>query len=283
VQIENSSGDYLYNTRDCYQCYDVGLSEELAYCDAVYDAKTCHDVSSFGEKIERVYMSGTVGLGCFGILFTFAGRINCSDLLYCFDCFQSKDCFGCTSLKRKQYCIFNKQYSQEEYEKLSAQIIEHMQKTGEWGEFFPPSMSPFGYNETVANDYFPDGKENVQKRGWHWYDKSEEKDQYLGPTFDLPDVISDVPENICEKILLCEESKKPFKVVPQELEFYKQQNLPIPRLCPDARHLNRFARRNPRHLWQRKCDKCGKTIASSYDTDRPEQVYCEKCYLQAVH
>jgi hypothetical protein len=30
-----------------------------------------------------------------------------------------------------------------------------MQKTGEWGMFFDSSMSPFPYNDTVANDYYP--------------------------------------------------------------------------------------------------------------------------------
>ena len=30
-----------------------------------------------------------------------------------------------------------------------------MMITGEWGEFFPSSLSPFGYNETVAQEYFP--------------------------------------------------------------------------------------------------------------------------------
>jgi hypothetical protein len=30
-----------------------------------------------------------------------------------------------------------------------------MKSTGEWGEFFPLALSPFGYNETVAQDYFP--------------------------------------------------------------------------------------------------------------------------------
>lgn len=30
-----------------------------------------------------------------------------------------------------------------------------MQLTGEWGEFFPHELSPFCYNETVAQDYFP--------------------------------------------------------------------------------------------------------------------------------
>jgi hypothetical protein len=30
-----------------------------------------------------------------------------------------------------------------------------MQKTGEWGEFFPIETSPFNYEETVAMDYYP--------------------------------------------------------------------------------------------------------------------------------
>jgi hypothetical protein len=30
-----------------------------------------------------------------------------------------------------------------------------MIETGEWGEFFHPSLSPFGYNETVAQEYYP--------------------------------------------------------------------------------------------------------------------------------
>ena len=31
----------------------------------------------------------------------------------------------------------------------------------EWGEFFPSSISPFGYNETVAQDYYPMTREEV--------------------------------------------------------------------------------------------------------------------------
>ncbi len=36
-----------------------------------------------------------------------------------------------------------------------------MMKTGEWGEFFASSLSPFGYNETVANEYFPMSREDI--------------------------------------------------------------------------------------------------------------------------
>jgi hypothetical protein len=30
-----------------------------------------------------------------------------------------------------------------------------MQTTGERGEFFPAQMSTFGYNESIANDFYP--------------------------------------------------------------------------------------------------------------------------------
>ncbi|HRI36281.1 MAG TPA: hypothetical protein PK765_04380 [bacterium] len=61
----------------------------------------------------------------------------------------------------KSYCILNKQYTEEEYNTLVPKIIAHMRETGEWGEFFSPNLSPFGYNETVAMEYFPLTKEQA--------------------------------------------------------------------------------------------------------------------------
>jgi hypothetical protein len=42
-----------------------------------------------------------------------------------------------------------------------------MQSTGEWGEYFPIEVSPFGYNETVAQEYFPLTEEEVNSKGWN--------------------------------------------------------------------------------------------------------------------
>jgi hypothetical protein len=90
--------------------------------------------------------------------------MNCSNL------------FGCSGLKSASYCILNKQYTKAEYEILVPKIIEHMMKISspsdegdahraggvmEWGEFFPSSMSPFGYNETVAQEYYPMTRDEV--------------------------------------------------------------------------------------------------------------------------
>ena len=165
---------------------------------------------------------------------------------------------------------------------MVAKIIEHMQKTGEWGEFFPLEFSPFAYNETIAYDYFPLTKEEVEKRGWSWHNDETEK-MYKGPLYDIPDDVKDAKEDILKAILSCSETGKYYKIIPQELEFLKQVGLPVPRISPNQRRKNRMAMRNPLTLHNRKCDKCGADIFSSYDEGRVEPVYCEKCYLEAVY
>ena len=92
-------------------------------------------------------------------------------------------------------------------------------------------------------------------------------------------------------------TKKPFRIIKQELEFYRKHNLPIPRRHPDQRHLDRMALRNPRKLYERKRDKCGKDMITTYAPcevkpsleaplgcapERKEVVYCEECYEREV-
>ena len=62
-------------------------------------------------------------------------------------------------------------------------------------------------------------------------------------------------------------------------------NIPIPRRCFHCRHMNRVKRRNPFKLWYRKCMKegCNNEFETSYAPDRPEIVYCEKCYQGEVY
>jgi len=39
-----------------------------------------------------------------------------------------------------------------------------MQSTGEWGEFFPTEISPFGYDETVAGELYPLSENEIRKK-----------------------------------------------------------------------------------------------------------------------
>ena len=76
-----------------------------------------------------------------------------------------------------------------------------------------------------------------------------------------------------------------FRILPEDLKFYRRMNLPLPRLCPNCRHYQRLKQRNPLKLWHRKCMKegCTNEFETSYAPNRPEIVYCEKCYQQEVY
>ena len=175
----------------------------------------------------------------------------------------------------------NKEYPKEEYEKLRSQLIEHMKKNREWGEFFPISMSPFNYNETVAQEYFTLTKEKALSKKYTW--KNQDKKEYLPQTFNVPQNINNIEENITKELLACNECKKNYRIIKQEFMFYKNMAVPIPEKCPDCRHKTRIKMRNPRKLWNRACQKCNEPIQTTYTSTRPEKVYCEKCYLEAVY
>lgn len=276
---EDSTGDFLQNCRNCLDCYDVTSGQDCRYLTDALDPLDTYDSSFIYYKPELCYETmSTLQLN--NVQFSsFCYYSN--DLQYCDLVFNSSNCFGCVGLNKKKYCILNKQHTKEEYERLITRIIKHMKETGEYGEFFPIELSPFGYNETVAFEYFPLTKEQVEKNGWRWKDESRNY-AYQGAEYEIPDNIKDVPDDISNKILICGETKKPYKIIPHELGFYKRNNIPIPRLSPDTRHLGRMIRRNPRELWNRKCEKCSVDIKTTYSPERPEKVYCEKCYLETI-
>ena len=133
-----------------------------------------------------------------------------------------------------------------------------MRSTGEWGEFFPASISPFGYNETVANEYFPMTREAALAKGFQWsdYEAPAPTVSRTIPASRLPERIEDIPDDILNWAIECEVTGRPFRIIAQELDFYRRHQLPIPRRHPDQRHLDRMSLRNPRKLFERKCDKC---------------------------
>jgi hypothetical protein len=160
-----------------------------------------------------------------------------------------------------------------------------MEQTGEWGEFFPASLSSFAYNETVAQEYYPLSKAEAAKRGWAWLDKKDDvlKVDRTIAAEDLPASIDDIPDDILNWAIVCTATGRPFRIIKQELAFYRTMGLPAPRLHPDERHRRRMQLRNPRKLWQRECANCQKPITTSYSPKRSERVVCEECYLKEVY
>jgi hypothetical protein len=206
-------------------------------------------------------------------------------MIYCNTCIGCKDCFGCAGLRHKQYCVFNVQYTKEDYDKKVSNIIAAMQKNGEWGEFFSLEHAPFCYNESIAQIFYPLTREEVQTRGWQWFTSVSETPnvQKILPAERLPSHITEIPDEVTEWAIACKKTARPFRIEKRELEFYRLHRLPIPELHPEERLWNRWKQRNPRKLWNRACANCKKPISTSYGPDRPEIVYCEECYLKQVY
>ena len=287
LNCENVEWDYVLNSKnskDCFYSSDIEDCKHWFYIKE--NTKTVQDISYFGINMELCYYVATSGLSAQRLIFCEECFNNVSNLLYCSYCVNwTQNCFGCVGLINKQYCILNKQYTKEEYEKLVPQIIEHMQSSWEWWEFFPSSISPFGYNETVAQEYFPLDKNEAKNKWFNWsnYESPTPEVEKIIPAEKLPDDIKQIPDDILNWAIKCEITQKPFRIIKQELGFYRKHNLPIPRKHPDQRHLERVQLRNPRKLFDRKCDKCWINMKTTYSPDREEIVYCEKCYNEDVY
>lgn len=307
LKCENSTGDHLLSCKNCFDTFEGLNGEDCYHLTSFGNCKDVHNVYSAGwEPCEEIYYSAVVR-GSQNLAFCNYIWFS-NNLRYCDSCVSCENCFGCIGLKHKKFCILNKQYTKEKYEKLVQRIIEHMKnprghgpsaqasevgsrgpqpneaelKNKEWGSFFPPTLSPFAYNETPAQVFLPLEKEEILKRGWRWRDQDIR--EYQPATLkEIPDLLSDIRDDITKKILACEDCLKNYRIVAQELKFYRLMNLPIPRLCPECRNKNRIQADNPRKLFQRQCSKCGKDISSPYTSNRPEIVYCEKCYLESVY
>lgn len=283
MNCENCFGDHLSNCKNAVNCFDSKDLEDSKYVsNSPISSSKCFDVDGCGlaSWCYECIGTGATANRCVGVEFNWK---NGNDLYYCSYVLNSRDLFGCSGIKMKQYCILNKQYSKEEYEALVPRIIEHMRKTGEWGVFFPPDLSVYGYNETVAQEYYPLTKEEALKQGFQWSDFEEPIPQVT--TIKAPDLppISEVKDEILKMAIECEVSGKPFRIIKQELDFYRKMGIDLPRRHPEIRHKDRFKKRNPRTLWQRNCDSCGNPMQTTYSPDRPEKVYCEACYLKTIY
>lgn len=278
---ENVSGNYIFNSKDTFDSYNASKCQDVAYSSQLLAVKDCMDID-YCEYGELVYEEMGFFNSVQNTIFSYMIWDTAYNLMYSANCTQNvRNCFGCVGLKRSEYCILNKQYTKEEYEALVPKIIEHMRSTKEWGEFFQTNTSLFAYNETAAQEYYPLSKEEAIKRGYSW--KDDMGKTYIDEGAEIPKSMEDVADDFASKTLRCEKSGRAYKVLPQELKLYKRMHAPIPRKCPDERHLGRLAQRNPRKLWDRACYKCAKSIKSSHSPQRPETVYCDECYAQAVY
>ncbi|MAF79749.1 hypothetical protein CL629_01580 [bacterium] len=313
---KNVSGNWIENSknlRDSFSSLDV---EDGRYCFAISGAKDVMDYTYWGKESELIYEAVNIGIQCSNVAFAHECWSGLTESQYVMNCHNSKNLFGCIGLQNAEYYILNKKYSKEEYEKLVPEIIEQMnaipytdtkEKKYRYGEFFPFNCSPHAYNESLSQEFFPLSKNEIEKQGYQWNEPETKNYKISLPTETLPDNIENAPTSITKDIIGCEHGGKcthqcttAFRILPEELQMYKNASLPLPRLCPNCRHYARLAKRTPLKLWHRQCvcdyevyknsakhehhpeGRCTNEFETSYDPERKEIVYCETCYQKEV-
>lgn len=320
INSPGSIGDGLFDCKNCKYSFDVTSNVE-----------NCKYIANAGYNLKDSYHSYGLGVGelMYEVVDSGIGssRVLCSigirggrNVRYSAHCHNVAEIFGCVGLRNKNYCILNRQYPKEEYEKLLPRIAQHMSdltysdKGGRkypYGEFFPIELSPFSYNETIAQEYFPLSKEGAQVAHLPWREEVIRDYTITKREDELPDDVKDISNSIlaetvgCAHMGLCrEQCTIAFRLIPREFQFYKEKNIPLPRRCPNCRHYARRAGQRLMKLWSRRCQcggsnsqnkkyqnqaehfhkraACSNEFETSYAPDRPEIIYCEECYQNEI-
>lgn len=306
------TGDNIINSKNCKECFEVFDSENSKFCVFGNASKDCYDVNHTYPSAELCYQSNAP-ISSSQIFFSCFTYANCLNLWYSDGCYTTKNCFGSISLRNKSYVILNKIYSKEEYDIMVDKIKEQMKvlpytdKNGlkySFGDFFPMELSPFAYNESVAQDYFSLSKQEILERNLSWKDQEEKNYKITIFNKDIPDSLNDVSDAYTKETFECahkntctDNCTNAFRIMPDELIVYKKLNIPLPRLCPNCRNKERTNIKNPFKLWHRKCmnEGCSNEFETSYPPERadsssvragsPERaeiIYCESCYLSEI-
>lgn len=316
----NVSGNWLEEVKNAHYAFNCEKVENAKYTMGIMEAKDVMDYTYWGKGSELMYQVSSVGRQCANVRFSNESWDQLLQAEYCMNCHSSSNLFGCIGMRKKQYCILNKEYSKEEYEVLRGKIIEHMNaspykdkegRTYQYGEYFPPQICAYPYNETIAQEFFPKTKMEAESAGYTW--KEPQLKQYATTLTSeaVPVAIQEAEDSILNEVIACghkgecaDQCTSAFKITVNELAMYKSMGISLPVLCPNCRHYERLRERQPLKLWKRSCqcvglgsedrsyqntashshgvERCSNTFETSYAPDRSESVYCVQCYQAEV-
>lgn len=229
--------DTNFHNEDCSLTYHTQHSKRS--CNAMYSSycEDCKDIiySTHGRDCyscvwardaERCYMLAG-GANAYNCFLSDGALGNAKNLFYSLCCYNGcEDLFGCFFLKRKRYCILNKQYSKSEYFDLRARIISHMKTTGEWGKFFPTELYGTPYQDSWAYFFFTElDDEQIRQRGLLASDSRAER--VIDSGIELPDNIADCNDELCDKEIRCMSTGRPFGIGKREIKAFRKHEAPL--------------------------------------------------------
>ena len=129
---ENSDyTSFCYKVKNCYLCFASDYLEDCFYIHHSEHNKDCADGMSVWESELSYECMDT--LKFYNCDFCW-NSTNLTDCFLCEDCRGCQNCFGCSGLRQKKFCIFNKDFSKEDYFKKTAELKKKFFEDGVWGE-----------------------------------------------------------------------------------------------------------------------------------------------------
>jgi hypothetical protein len=291
TKCHNVTGDYIHNCYDGVELFDTYDAKNCSYmkdCEKPLDSMDCNNYYYNPQRGYNI-MGALEGSMMKNSAFVF----YCNEVEYCDNCHHLSNAIGCISIRKGDYMILNKAYSKEEYADIKEKIEKQLQEDNLLGQFFPPDVAPFAYNESLIQDFYPLSREVALRRGYRWQEHNTGTFGKETMTEEnIPKTISAVSDSILSEILACNECGKNFRLTEMELSFYRRMGIPVPHKDFECRHQDRMKKRNGMKLWHRSCmcvedkhdheGKCSNEFETTYAPERSEQIYCEPCYQREV-
>jgi hypothetical protein len=249
INCENCVGDYLV---DCKGCDEIYFSDG---CEDSQDVlRGTEDINCFdavvGGKIELCYnvLQPSYSYKCaFGVSCNKCNEVYLSE--YCDNC---ENCVGCISLRRGKNCILNKEYSEEEYGSLKEHIFAELRESRSFEEFFDPRKSPFKYEETIADLYFPESGFSGEK--------------------------------ICDEEGRCAFCKRGLQFADAEKRIYEKMKVRLPEACFNCRIQLLSRPYSVVEMEKGECTGCGAEVMRGKSVARKfGKLYCDECYKKELY
>lgn len=283
-RCENVAGNYLDECKNCQHCFFVTNKAEDCYnvFRGGMNSKDCLDTVSPVFNTELCYCSSIPQDQCYDIKYCF-DVIQCRFMEYCGHCFQCRHCFGCCGLVGKNYYIFNKPYSESEYQNFKNKIIEVMKKQGEYGYFFPGYFAATPYAETLAGFYWPLADNLLDQFGFRKQYLAGRSQEFVDAE-NVPDKYDQIKGDITGLKFWDNLSNRPFQIYQPDIDAAKSLGVPLPHTCYAGKMQENFryitfngVLRNTR------CGLCKQGTATSWPPEYDGRVLCEECYLKEVY
>ncbi|MFH1405433.1 MAG: hypothetical protein ABIH21_05080 [Patescibacteria group bacterium] len=286
VHAENCIGEYLINCLNLKYAYNCAHgAKDSFWVNFQYQFNEGNAFVDGAKQTSNCYYSLGISNGdqmkfCFGV-------DRCEDIEYCMQCYNCEHCFGCVGLNRKKFHIFNKAYEESAYWQKLDELKCAMLECGEYGEYFPLSLSSAHFLESTEVFLGFADVETAHKVHANLYDVTAEgavgnaESADTKQLADVPDCVVDLDDSWSKTPVFDPEIGRRFMFFPQEIAFYRKHNI-----APPARHFilrvkDILVESNIGQYESAVCAKCSRSLTVAQNkTFKNRQIYCQECYLQ---